>query len=987
MGTKVVTIDELGLSTRASNALHRAGIHTLDDLLRQNDEELIQVRNLGAKTLEEIIQKKNECNNPGYIEELTDSKKKIDIPQEASEDLGRWLKEADGMAYVRQWMDKNAITIKALDVLSPKAYNLLMLNGYSLLSQVIYMSSEELLVISRMDEATADEITKSCRLFLREDEEEILIALQHEREAALKDNEESEPTIQELLQNDELREDIYQFVLANDISVDALPISVRAKNVLNRAGKKHLSDFIFDTASEFGRSRNAGAKTIEDILDFVDKYLQKNEARIRAVCSGDTEALWSDEAIQEMILRAYSNVGFRGFSVQELREQADIPERVDDSRIKKNLGHMVANGVLEYVDYRCYRTLPGFMEYVTNCEEIAERDRDAISRKLDGETLESIATDYGVTRERIRQILQRVVKNTRNTFRSETGMECFDEDYYRYFYETYAIEKKDAEQWLGITSQIINYLELCGVKAGKKELQEAVDDYHNLDYGFRLKIKNYLNRNKLFLDGQWVEKRRADLEEYVCRKYCLETVSFDDYTRIYNEFLREEGVEFSEDLYFTDAVIRTRKNRFADARFLLWKQNEKMRYYDIDSRDYTELLDILNLDAYENIAYSTLKFTRDYPEIMDKYDIQDHYELHNLLRKIVKSGSYHEFHCGKMPMIEFGKFDRDGAFLSMLIDNAPISQADFANLISREYGFDPGTVIGSYLTPFKAYYHNGVYSIDQKVMPYKNREQLEEELVGDFYYIDEIRQKYILMFPDADPEEINPYNLKEMGFHVFSGYVLQHYDSLEEYFKTILTREDITDITSYRRKFAYIQAFSYNFNALKKELEILEFEPNQIIHIRKLNAADVSKDDLRAFCDEVYDYVEDEVYFSVKSIRGAGFESSLFELGFSDWFYSSLLSADERFSFSSMFGNIILFKGNQRITIQSFEKALIKEHESIDTYDLVTELEATYGCRVPDRLDVVYKVKGTEIYYDSFLDRLYANIGVFNRELDATEGM
>ena len=39
----------------------------------------------------------------------------------------------------------------------------------------------------------------------------------------------------------------------------------------------------------------------------------------------------------------------------------------------------------------------------------------------------------------------------------------------------------------------------------------------------------------------------------------------------------------------------------ADERFLLWKLNERFRYYDIDGRDYTELLDTLNLDSYENI--------------------------------------------------------------------------------------------------------------------------------------------------------------------------------------------------------------------------------------------------------------------------------------------------------------------------------------------------------------------------------------------------
>ena len=80
---------------------------------------------------------------------------------------------------------------------------------------------------------------------------------------------------------------------------------------------------------------------------------------------------------------------------------------------------------------------------------------------------------------------------------------------------------------------------------------------------------------------------------------------------------------------------------------------------------------------------------RDYPDIMIKYDIRDQYELHNLLRKIIPEGSYHGFHCGRMPDIQFGKFDRDAAITSLLMDSAPISKTDFADLISDIYGYDP----------------------------------------------------------------------------------------------------------------------------------------------------------------------------------------------------------------------------------------------------------------------------------------------------------
>lgn len=52
-----MTIEELDLSVRSFNCLKRAGIDTVDDLANRTEEDMIKVRNLGKKSLEEVIQK------------------------------------------------------------------------------------------------------------------------------------------------------------------------------------------------------------------------------------------------------------------------------------------------------------------------------------------------------------------------------------------------------------------------------------------------------------------------------------------------------------------------------------------------------------------------------------------------------------------------------------------------------------------------------------------------------------------------------------------------------------------------------------------------------------------------------------------------------------------------------------------------------------------------------------------------------------------
>lgn len=52
-----LTIEELDMSVRSFNCLKRAGIDTVEDLTNKTEEDMIKVRNLGKKSLEEVIQK------------------------------------------------------------------------------------------------------------------------------------------------------------------------------------------------------------------------------------------------------------------------------------------------------------------------------------------------------------------------------------------------------------------------------------------------------------------------------------------------------------------------------------------------------------------------------------------------------------------------------------------------------------------------------------------------------------------------------------------------------------------------------------------------------------------------------------------------------------------------------------------------------------------------------------------------------------------
>lgn len=59
--TKILSmsIDELELSVRSHNCLKRANINTVEDLVKKSKDDMLKVKNLGAKSLEEVIEKIN----------------------------------------------------------------------------------------------------------------------------------------------------------------------------------------------------------------------------------------------------------------------------------------------------------------------------------------------------------------------------------------------------------------------------------------------------------------------------------------------------------------------------------------------------------------------------------------------------------------------------------------------------------------------------------------------------------------------------------------------------------------------------------------------------------------------------------------------------------------------------------------------------------------------------------------------------------------
>ena len=209
MDVKVLTIDKIGLSSRSRNTLYRAGIHTVGEMLTHTEQSLLEIRNLGVKSLEEILIKIEEYKkiDEGKRESLTE------IPTQ--ENLDAWILDVENQNKVKVYLEKEKTRIEVLEELSTRTFNLLMFAGYEYLHQVVFLSKENLMDISRMDTLSASEILESLKKYVLE----IVTNKKLYINGDLNSNNRTK-SIFEYLYLPEYHDIIYQYVKANDVETN-----------------------------------------------------------------------------------------------------------------------------------------------------------------------------------------------------------------------------------------------------------------------------------------------------------------------------------------------------------------------------------------------------------------------------------------------------------------------------------------------------------------------------------------------------------------------------------------------------------------------------------------------------------------------------------------------------------------------------------------------------------------------------------------------
>lgn len=796
--------------------------------------------------------------------------------------------------------------------------------------------------------------------------------------------------------------------IVHDIAVKNLHLSVRAKNSLTLSGYIYASQLVGITYDELMNLQNMGKKTAEEVLAYIEKisvshgaYTESNGSTAvgndlsTEMCAayGEAESVWFREVLtiktqfpeamgETLIYRLYDSVFVRGTAKAKILQiieennneiskanlEENLPQHLNNTTILEEiLLELESISAVEIGEVMIYRQYPSVVEFASQIKE--DRIREVIQGRIGGKTLQEIGEQYGVTRERVRQLMQKGLRKK----------PYLREDKYAYLYDHYDFSFEDFALAFDEPQETYYYLEMISqiTRAKRKPLDEILTDTA-IAPEYRKKAERAIYKQYISTDGVRVKMTRPTLVKHFVKTYCRELTEYDVFFQEYQKWLN--ALELGDDPSFV-IESRTYENKLNQCDYVLWNLGRSFRYYNIPEHDYDELLSTLNLGEYIDTEISALKLFRDYPELMQQYDIRDEYELHNLLKKIWTDDEL-KINFRRNPTIEIGAIDRNNQVLSLLLQYAPISGEDFADRYEESYGIKASSVLANYMGAFDPYYFNGVYSIDFAALPTIQFNRMKAVLDCDFYTIQEAKRLYKREFPHSDESLINPYTLKTLDFRVYSGYIVKNtYPSAVDYFRYLLTTDDIVDARNISKSIQSIVAYSSELYRLRANYEIVEFSPLQYINIRRLNAAGVTTDNFEKYCQAVSQNYEKGEYFTITSLRKGGFTHELDDLGFDEWFYASVLLEDrERFSYQRIGGTRVFLRGKSGANLGDMFVWLLEKYQKIDFYDLMDLLENHYGITLPKE-KILTIIGGTELYYDKIMEAVYVDYDTYFEEI------
>lgn len=913
-----ISIDRLEFSKRTSNCLKKTGIFFLNQVMELTIDQMSSIRNMGAKSIQEVL----------------------DFQERMKQSDGRELYSFDIETERNEEDKKNAGPVLMIHKAFPHFY------GKTIID--IAFKDQNGLIFS---DRPVSEIEFSVRTGngLRNNNVNSVKELAMMKYSQIVDFKNmGSKSVNELItylresalctfegqKKDTFQEDVFSLI-AKQIKKDKQNFDVHSMERVIKVSVNGLEE-----------------KPQYSSLEELDKWLIESGGLMKIVQSSTIIAN-IEQYLSSMFFTTRNKVYLS--TIEE-----DFPEVfIKNGTLSIALERLLDNKKIEKID-------DGYRKYLPNVDDwmdiISENERRAISLRLKGETLEECGQQMGITRERVRQLVVKAIRKK----------PLLQEDEYAYWYCEYALDFVAMQAIFDIDEEKFFYLTAV-YKCGDKTVEDMLED-NNLNSKIYQRLFRFINRNSILIGDKYVPcKRELLCHELAKEKYSHEEGTFDDFYEDYLQLLRDNEIIDNPKLTFPSE--RAFEARLQDSQYILMKYGRRFRYYPINEYDIDVLVQELHLEQFSDVEISTLKLFNEHKDVMSEFDIQDEYELHNLLKKTesIWNNQGREIVLTRMPLMSFGTVDRAKQTEDLLFQIAPVTMEEFGQFYELEYGVLARTAIANMSPYISNYYYNGVYKIDQPLFTSDEYDFMNTHMKDDFYFIEDIKSLFVNQFGSNNLSHVNARTMKELGYRVYTNYIVSgKYSSADEYFTKLIMKNPVVDLNQWDARISYIQQAWVALDTLRYQYDVLEFEDKKYIRYDHFSnmVNYLSKKDLLSYVDDAIRFADTDEYFSIRSLRNKGFESEIHNLGFSDWFGGALVKNSRKVRYIKAGGTILFYKGTVQHTTADFFRYIMKKIRKMDIELFMSYLTEEYGLTF-SKEKALWIVKNSEMYYDSIMEKIY----------------
>lgn len=957
-----IPIECLELSMRATNVLRRMRIFTVEQLLNAPIEKIANQNNIGVKTTLEIHTVVNQINSGMRIESLE---------------------------------------------LSVRAINSLHHMGIYEVEQLLNTPIEKIVNQRNIGVKTITEIRDTMSKIAS--------------------------GIGDMLKRDGFKVDknVYsewQIEELSNHSITELNLSNRAMNVLTRIGCNTLDKLILMSEDDIMNLKGLGVKTCVEILNALKQWIKVNLFYVEEdeyVADISTEELdfYKELAMQ---ISPIVQIGWKQLRsiVDEIESKEDIKGEfsrlaVSDDCISKVLNmsefeHSLKNLFLRFVphgiiriedmetvfsslelmfdinilirkysdgtictirDKYCYLNRPHAMQYVLkNYSNLEYRNKEIILRRMQGENLQSIGDSYSLSRERVRQILVKIVKSFPPVY----------EDYFREPYEYFKFSKEEfCTIFPSCGKEGYEYLAIKYKRGDESIAFSGVSRYNRHNRLFCEKIKVYLDEISVKEDKLVVS--RTDMVYRVLMSNSDKSMTIDEFIKEYYDYIERKN-------YPRERLIinkRTITNFLRHAKHIVVDKNNFVRYCKAEPQIIWNTIDFFQ---YKNLVVSAELIYRDYEELMEELDIRDGYELFYIIKSSLEywDVSFFEINCRRVPVIVMGNGNEGQQAIQLLKEISPIDLLSYYEAYEEKFGLRKESAQGNPVIArvLSNYYNEGIYAIDvpeieeNDIIPFTKVLQNK-----NFWFMDELEQEFAKLCICSSADAFNRAAFKCIGYCLNVGYAYSNkYSSVTNYFNEEIFSINIVDLNNLDRRLINLPVFESTLLKKKLNLEYIEVAPKVLMAMSEIERIyRITEQDIKTLQGWILNCKDK--YFNAHSVWDKLKNDGLIEkLQNNEWMCTCIFRQQEAVFSLPVAGGIILGKESSELNLGLICKWFVENNGKMSIHNLTTMLNDTF-CTKISVSKIAEKVKEYGVWEmlvtDSFDE--YINTLVINMERDMDE--